>query len=329
MIRVMVTGVGSNVGQGIIAGVRAHNSNDWILGTDIAKVCAGYFMCDKGVQVPYANDPSFISKIIKLIKANEIEYVLLGVDAELLVYARHHQEIESATSCKILISSYDFIKKCSDKYLTSLLLKNLHLNYPLTLVNVDIKTIISLIGFPVVAKPRIGHGSQGVIVIHSESELSSVIKRKATANYCFQELIEGDEYTCGLLFDKDHRLSDSIIMKRELKNGTTIKATVVENPEIQNVINDFGSKIKAFGSINFQLRLSSNGPVIFEINPRFSGTTSFRLKAGYNEVGRLLDNLAFNKPITRSHPKKLHFFRYWETMVVEEEELRNANVERI
>lgn len=303
MIRVMVTGVGSNVGEGIIAGVLAHDPNNWILGTDIAKVCAGYFMCDKGVQVPYANDPSFISKIIKLIKANRIKYVLIGVDAELLVYARHRREIESATNCKILINDYDFIKKCSDKYLTSLLFKNLDLiNYPLTLVNVDIKTIISLIGFPVVAKPRIGHGSQGVIVIHSESELSSVIKRKATTNYCFQELIEGDEYTCGLLFDKDHRLSDSIIMKRELKNGTTIKATVVENPEIQNVINDFGSKIKAFGSINLQLRLSSNGPAIFEINPRFSGTTSFRIKAGYNEVGRLLDNLAFNKPITRSHP---------------------------
>ena len=329
MIRVMVTGVGSNVGQGIIAGVRAHDSNDWILGTDIAKVCAGYFMCDKGVQVPYANDSSFISKIIKLIKANKIEYVLIGVDAELLVYARYRQEIESATNCKILISDHAFIKKCSDKYLTSLLLKDLYLNYPLTLVNTDIKPIISLISFPVVAKPRIGHGSQGVIEIHSESELSSVMKRKATANYCFQKLIEGEEYTCGLLFDKEHRLSDSIIMKRELESGTTIKATVVENQEIQNVIDAFGSKIKAFGSINLQLRLSSNGPIIFEINPRFSGTTSFRIKAGYNDVGRLLDNLAFNKPITRSNPKKLHFFRYWETMVVEEEELQNANIERI
>ena len=118
-------------------------------------------------------------------------------------------------------------------------------------------------------------------------------------------------------------------MKRELENGTTIKATVVEDSKIQNVINEFGSRIKAFGSINLQLRLSSNGPVIFEINPRFSGTTSFRIKAGYNEVERLLDNLAFNKPITRSHPKKLHFFRYWETMVVEEQELQNANIERI
>jgi carbamoyl-phosphate synthase large subunit len=155
------------------------------------------------------------------------------------------------------------------------------------------------------------------------------MKIKATANYCFQELIEGEEYTCGLLFDKEHHLADSIIMKRELENGTTIKATVVENSEIQNVINEFGSKIKAFGSLNLQLRLSSNGPTILEINPRFSGTTSFRIKSGYNDVGRLLDALAFNKPITRSTPSKVHFFRYWDTIVLEEEELQNANIERI
>ena len=325
----MVTGVGSNVGQGIIAGVKANDPNNWILGVDISDVCAGYFMSDKGAQVPYSVDPAYISKIIQLIKSNRIDVVLLGVDAELQVYAKNKDEIESKTGCKIVISDPELVNKCTDKYLTSVMLKELGLDYPLTIIDGDLDAIIEKLGFPLVAKPRKGNGSKGIFIIHSKVELLALINRIPLADYCFQEYLNGDEYTCGLLYDKNNHFSDCIIMKRELYNGTTVKASIMDVPEIEKLIDDFGASVRAFGSINLQLKLTSAGPKIFEINPRFSGTTAFRLKAGYNDVGRIINNVLYNEPIPKSKPKKLNFFRYWETLAIEGDDVRNADIEKI
>ena len=41
--------------------------------------------------------------------------------------------------------------------------------------------------------------------------------------------------------------------------------------------------MKPYGPMNFQLKFTKNGPMIFEINPRFSGTTPIREKFGLNE----------------------------------------------
>lgn len=38
------------------------------------------------------------------------------------------------------------------------------------------------------------------------------------------------------------------------------------------------------GSMNIQLRLTENGPRVFEINPRFSSTVLMRHRMGYTDV---------------------------------------------
>ena len=43
------------------------------------------------------------------------------------------------------------------------------------------------------------------------------------------------------------------------------------------------------GATNFQLKLTKKGPVIFEINPRFSGTTHIRSLFGLNEIDIILN----------------------------------------
>ena len=42
--------------------------------------------------------------------------------------------------------------------------------------------------------------------------------------------------------------------------------------------------LKLKGSINIQLRVTNRGPVLFEINPRFSGTVGFRDKLGFKDL---------------------------------------------
>lgn len=351
MINVMVTGVSGNVGQGIIAGIRDKNTSKygnkyWILGTDISDN-AGYYMCDKGINIPYVRDTGYIDTIKKIIKDNDIKYVLIGVDSEVIKYARWKKEIEDETGCKIIVSDYEFINIATDKYLTHKYLKDIGLRTPNTcIIDVNDSSINDKIcmGLPIVAKPRKGHGAVGIIVFDSKEELLRFTKVPTNCyNYCFQEYLDGDEYTCGLLFDIDGELVDSIIMKRKLDRcGTTVEAIIdnddINNKEIQDVIDKFAIEIKksgykVIGSINLQLKgkkdkreknMDGNNEdkgndeyYIHEINPRFSGTTSLRVKVGYNDVSRILDNLAFGIKMEKAEIKnKVKLFRYWETMVV-------------
>ena len=335
MINVMVTGVSGNVGQGIIAGIRnidtsKNSSKYWILGTDISKDCAGYYMCDKGIQVPCARDVNFASTIKKIIKNNDIKYVLIGVDEEVVEYAKWKDKIETETGCKIIVSDYEFVKISTDKYLTHKYLQKIGLETPCTLIASDDELSIIYMSLPIVAKPRNGHGSIGLRIINSQRELLEFIKVSSNYyEYCFQEYLCGKEYTCGLLFDQDNNLVDSITMRRKLEGGTTVEACVDnENDEIQKIIDRFvvgikNSGYKVFGSINLQLKgkIDNNNVkekyYIHEINPRFSGTTSLRVKVGYNDVCRILDNLALGIKIEKANVKNnIRLFRYWETMVV-------------
>ena len=318
MKKIMVTGVSGNVGQGIIEGLRKSNCANayWILGTDIAPypLCAGYSMCDTGVQVPYAIDPGFIPAVKEIIRSNKIDYVLIGVDAEVLPYAKHREEIESETGCKIIVSEESFVNVATDKYLTYLYLKKIGVNCPETWLRLPFPSC----EFPLIAKPRTGHGSKGVIVIYSYGEIANN-EQIQDGGYCFQEYLDGDEYTCGLLFDQEHKLIDSIIMKRKLDCGVTVEAQVVEHEEIQKIIEKFaaGTNGKVFGSINLQIKMKNSVPYVHEINPRFSGTTQMRVMAGYNDVASIVDNFAFGIPIKKSNPKKVYMFRKAVAVVVQ------------
>ena len=52
--------------------------------------------------------------------------------------------------------------------------------------------------------------------------------------------------------------------------------------------------IDCTGSFNIQLRLSKRGPIPFEFNPRFSGTTSIKSYFGFNEPEMFIKNYYLN-----------------------------------
>jgi len=69
-----------------------------------------------------------------------------------------------------------------------------------------------------------------------------------------------------------------------LTGGYSGYGEVVENSEINNLLTSIAEKIQLVGSINIQLRLTINGPFVFEINPRFSSTVLFRHLLGFQDL---------------------------------------------
>jgi len=76
----------------------------------------------------------------------------------------------------------------------------------------------------------------------------------------------------------------TLIMLRELVDGTTSNITVVNNEKINDVLIHVANEMNLQGALNVQLRLTESGPQIFEINPRFSGTLVMRHLLGFKDL---------------------------------------------
>lgn len=167
-----------------------------------------------------------------------------------------------------------------DKLITADFLKKENLPFPITH---SIETIDIIEKFPVILKSRTGSGSSNVSVVMDNDTFISI--KKSNSDFIVQEFLEGDngEYTCGV-FRSKAGIIRSIILKRELMGGFTGYGEVIENKEIDIVLHQIAEKLKLIGCINVQLRLTSKGPVVFEINPRFSSTVRFRHLFGFKDL---------------------------------------------
>ena len=114
----------------------------------------------------------------------------------------------------------------------------------------------------------------------SWSKLKTYSKENVWQEYLIPE---NEEYTCSIYVAKD--LSKRIlVIKRLLICGYTDRGLVINNLQINNYINDIVKIFNRPGLFNIQLRLTDQGPKLFEINPRLSGTLVFRDKLGFHDL---------------------------------------------
>jgi len=314
MIRVAVTGPSGDAGHGIVLGLRESVLPVFFLGLDFRACYAGQRYCDAAEQMPPVDSIDYLPALMAVLQRYRIDYLLCGIDSEVPVLARHAATILEATGCRVLVPDPEFVETCSDKFLTAEWLHSLGISAPKTwrgdcfLAAMQAGEIES---FPLILKPRKGHSSIGVRCISSQAELEAM-KPLIDDHVCIQEHLPGQEYTCGLLYDAEGNLRDWLVTRRELSGGRTMIADVCHDPVMDQFIRDFGTRVFARGAINLQLRLDAAGrPAIFEINPRFSGSTIMRLAAGYNDAARLIECHARGDVIRRQAVPSVRIIREW------------------
>lgn len=317
MPNLLITGVGSNIGQGILKSLREADIRGDIVGTDVYRFAAGSAWCDATYTVPFAKDPSYADSLIAIIKKHRIELVLIGSEMETHVLAHERGKIEQLTSAKVVVSDADMIDQCGDKYGIAQLFKKANLNYPDSSIDMAARrAFVEKHKYPIILKPRLGWSAKSVVKIEEDESLDFYAKH--TPNPVIQEYLEGEEFTSAVVFDRDGRYADHCVMRRDLLNGTTFRAEIVSRPDIDQYISAFAKTVRLRGSVNIQLRVTKRGPVAFEMNPRFSGTTAIRMKAGFNDVAAVVNHFIHGTPIVKMTPRRVRVLRYWEEMVVED-----------
>lgn len=315
MITVLVTCVGSGVGQSVIDSLNLKGGYK-IVGCDGNRNVYAHSYCDVFYTVSSLYSEGYINEIIGICKANNVDIVVPGHDHELTLFGSNRELFEKE-NIKVLVSEptvteisrnkkdwYDYFAPKGCKIVPTLTVENF-------LKNPDYSI------FPAIVKPSGGSASQGISIINNKTDLEGLNNEDIIQPYLFPEksdanyeaikkavqkgdFIQKSEISIQILFDKDSKHAGTFISKNTLKNGIPIFVDPI-NPssfeyidEILKFVPILESK-KVRGPVNIQGRVTPNGLYFFEMNMRFTGITGNRALLGFNEVDYLVKNFLGKK----------------------------------
>lgn len=320
MLKILVTGAGALLGQGIIRALRIGQLPVRIVAVDPSPLAAGLYWADTAHLVPMAKEARYEDAIRQLLAAERPDAVLVGTDVELAFFAERRAALEAAYNTHVIVSSPRVVEIADDKWQTYLFLREHGFGCPDSALHENVSALVARVGFPLVVKPRRGARSVGVSVVHSETDLARALEEGT--DLVVQELV-GDrstEYTSGLL-TFDRRCAASITMRRDLRDGNTYRAFPIPDFPYDRELRRIAEALDPYGPVNLQFRLTGTGVKVFEINSRFSGTTPLRGLVGFPEVEmvlrRVLRSEAISQPIVLNHA----ILRHWSETVVRSQDL--------
>lgn len=327
--KVLVTGAGALLGQGIIRSLRRVEPKEKyeIIAVDPDDRAVGLYWADRRYPVPLASSPEYIEAIRRILEKEQPQALLIGTDVELGILSLVRHELEASYGTRIIVSSSDVIDVADDKWKTCLFLKKSGFRFPRSAVPSDptsLEELLSTCRFPFVVKPRIGARSVGLRIANNRDELNRYLHK--LRDPVVQECVGSNdsEYTSGVIVVRG-KAQAIVTMRRDLKDGNTYRAYVEPYSRYDSELKIMAETLGVDGPVNFQFRAVDERPVVFEINARFSGTTYHRALAGFNEVDALLDEILAGKPIEQNALKRITILRYWDEIVLPADDFGSRN----
>jgi carbamoyl-phosphate synthase large subunit len=307
---VLVTGVGGrSVGHQILSALKILGDKYRFVVTDSDHFSAGLYQVPNRYVVPHASTTKYIDAIRSILLRESVDVVIPGTEVELYTLAKN-REILADLRCTLIANPTNIIDLCKNKAVLYDWLNTNGVAVPKTVSAKDYQELVAKVGWPIVGKPTESTGaSRNVAILCNKIEVENYIV-EAEMNkieLIFQEYIGSPdgEYTVGVMISKHGEAIDSIVVHRKLIGLSmgiqrTIKGHhfalstgysqgfVIRHEEIQAFCENLACKIGIIGPANIQLRLHQGKMIIFEVHPRFSGTTSIRALVGFNEPDVLI-----------------------------------------
>lgn len=273
---VLITGIGGDISQGVATILRESRPDLHLIGVDVHSQHGGQLFVDRIEIVPSASEPNYFAALNAVITKYAVDIFIPMSEPELGALLPF-SDFSSRVKC--VTAGVDVVAAGLDKLATVQALKKIGLPVPWTVpVSEGIPRT-----YPCILKNRYGSGSRAVFRIENIQDSDYFGKRYPDAVY--QELLEpaDREVTCAVYRKHDGEVL-SLQMLRRLTGGFTGWAKIIEDKQILQMCERIANGLDLRGSMNVQLRLTNNGPRVFEINPRFSSTVLMRHRMGFSDV---------------------------------------------
>lgn len=302
---IAISCVGSGIGQSVIDSCRLSGLPLRTVGLGMNPFAFGAWDCDEIDVLPGIYSPGYIDRLLEKCVSRKIDLLIPGHDDEALLLSRNGRKLEDA-GIKAVVAGRGLMELARDKLKMGSALSRIADAF---LVTCEIKDAAGLVGngalsFPLMAKPRSGAGSRGVMIVTDSEALRGV-----PADYIIQELAvpaAGDpgreryladisagrnsqvsEISVQIVTDAEGRTIGRMSSWNKLVNGIPTEIVPCDIPEVWSVIDCLMPtflELGLRGPLNVQGRLTDRGFRIFEMNPRFTGITGLRALMGFNEV---------------------------------------------
>jgi carbamoyl-phosphate synthase large subunit len=313
-VTVLVTGVGDTVGQALIKALRRSGVACRIVGTDRDELSAGLRWVDRAALLPHcAAAGDYLREIRRVCAEEGVELIFPGSEKELDLLAAHAGLLRSEIGAIVVGSPPDVLRVAMNKWETCRFLERAGLNFPRYArleSGEETARLVAECGFPLIAKP---------FRIDSAHDLAAA--KRTGGELVVQEYLlpDEEEYSVEVYTLRDGRQAGSICYhRRHMVAGDTYKARVLEHAAAQAEACRVAAALGAAGPCNVQLRVTSRGPVTFEINPRFSGGVSMRAHFGFNEAEMAIRDLALGETVPAPNVRAGVALRFWEELYLEE-----------
>lgn len=340
-ISILVTGIGGGShGEQIIKSLNlVKDLSLEIIGTDVTTQTTGKTIVDKFYKVPYVSDSKYEEIIFEIIEENDVKFIFHGSEPELKFISENREKFEKLGIWHPL-NSKDTISLCMNKYETYKYLKNLGVNLPQFRKIDSIEDIEDIDFYPLVLKPSTGSGGSSDVYIALDKEDCELLAKymlKHNVDIIAQQYIGShfDEYTIGVSSNNSGDILGSIVVKRYITNALSTykkvkndnelfvissgisQGKVCYNKNLQNQAENIAKLIGSKGPLNIQCREVNGELMLFEINPRLSGTTSLRAMAGYNEPELMIKYYILNQTWDNKY-KEITIMRTIEEVEIDE-----------
>ena len=288
--KVLVFPCGSEIGLEINRAL-AYSTYFELWGLSSVSSNHGHFVYKNYLEgVPFVDDDNFIQYINKIIKENNIDFIIPAHDSVVLKLAQNIDKL----SCKVITSPVKTCIICRSKQKTYNHFKNL-LKIPM------IFSQNNVLKYPVFVKPDIGQGSKGAQKVNSNKELDFLLSQNN--ELIILEYLPGKEYTIDCFTNNKGELLFSQGRERiSTSNGISMHSKPVDNQKFQEIAHLINANLTFQGAWFFQLKEDKYSKLtLLEIAPRIAGAMGLYRSTGVNFVLlSIFDALGLNVRITHN-----------------------------
>jgi hypothetical protein len=319
-VRLLVTSVGSLLGQNILDMVETRRDQVHLIGTTNEAANPRLYRCDTVYMAPPdVEREAFEARLLDIIRAENPDLIIAARDPDILVQASW-RETRPEMVPLLTAGAMRPAMIMQDKLLSYRFAKKRGLPFAETAVcgpNGNLDAIYELgerCGYPLLAKPRGGYGSHGVSLILDQTQIENF---RDDFGYVFQQYLDPPEdlvqrlpslqrgiplffslpespvFGCQLMVGPDGEVACHSNVLARLVVGRSEYIERIYDPKLDEIGLRYAKalvEIGWVGPLNLQgKRCPDGGYTLIEMNGRLSGGSAARTFMGFDEMSILVD----------------------------------------
>ncbi len=247
-----------------------------VVATDISPWSPAVHVADAARRVPRSDAPGYVEALLAICEADRISLLVPTIDDELEIIAEA-EPLFARLGVRVAVPTVDTVRTCRDKAATATFLQS-H-GVPAVTTWTPTTLDVERPPLPLFIKPRRGRGSVAAYPVHTQAELDFFLTY--VPDPVIQPFLRTPEFTIDMLCDFEGRLLSAVPRERQvIRAGVSDRGRTVRDARLLDIAVRCAAAFTFRGAVNLQCRMLDDRPVVFEINPRFSGSIQLTEAAG-------------------------------------------------